>query len=804
MPIGTNASDTAAKAGATQADVRGPGQTWRLAIGALAILAVPTIMTAAAEPLAPQPVFESRNGVLDVLMVAKPKAVELAGLSTTAWVYEICRRPKGGGNACPSGAGTENPYGGTRLQLQPGDRLRIRLVNALPALTCADAKHAASNDIGAELLGNPTNLHTHGLIVEPRRATPARPTYGDYVYVVVQNPANPMPSTPCAPPAPATAARVGHAAAPSPAAPGHQHGHGSITDVAQGAVEYDIRLPRRHPAGLFWFHPHAHGLALNQVSAGLAGSLTVGGVRDYLCDEPGCTAYSGRAAVRYLMLKDSQIEKSPQSERSGALLTQQDPGFCDPQPSAGEPPRQGFCPGTAAHPGGRWVHSVNGQVYPEVDVGGSGEVWRITNAAGSRSYALSIDDHGQPLVVQVLSIDGVALDVPRGTTLPAMRSMLGPKVDVVGCPHRAAPPAGIRRDRRETEPVCAIGLRMMPSARVELWVARHEAGQGGKLAVAAEPAQAILRTAVYSTGDDPANAGDNWPAIDLAAVTFRPESQGIAAPVAPASMGVRTQAAGLLRPDGALVAAPKLLMAGAEQPVGIAAARDLASRKTAAGPPVGLALAPSGGVNAISPEARLGLGQDLLCRTLPTDHRRRIFFGKLQPNTDTFGLGYEEVDAHGAVVPGTEQPITAFNPAQVSVCVRLPLVQPGRDGYQETWELVNLTNEDHNFHVHQTRFQLVESVPASPGALPGGVVLQDNVPLLHGNAQPGAAEGCDGTVSTWRSAPGEPPASCLSPAVVVRTPFSQIGDFVYHCHILEHEDGGMMARIRVMPAFALN
>jgi hypothetical protein len=26
-----------------------------------------------------------------------------------------------------------------------------------------------------------------------------------------------------------------------------------------------------------------------------------------------------------------------------------------------------------------------------------------------------------------------------------------------------------------------------------------------------------------------------------------------------------------------------------------------------------------------------------------------------------------------------------------------------------------------------------------------------------------------------------------------------VGDFVYHCHILDHEDGGMMAIIRVQP-----
>jgi hypothetical protein len=40
------------------------------------------------------------------------------------------------------------------------------------------------------------------------------------------------------------------------------------------------------------------------------------------------------------------------------------------------------------------------------------------------------------------------------------------------------------------------------------------------------------------------------------------------------------------------------------------------------------------------------------------------------------------------------------------------------------------------------------------------------------------------------------------PSVTVRMDFrgADIGDFVYHCHIAEHEDAGMMAIIRVMPA----
>jgi FtsP/CotA-like multicopper oxidase with cupredoxin domain len=42
----------------------------------------------------------------------------------------------------------------------------------------------------------------------------------------------------------------------------------------------------------------------------------------------------------------------------------------------------------------------------------------------------------------------------------------------------------------------------------------------------------------------------------------------------------------------------------------------------------------------------------------------------------------------------------------------------------------------------------------------------------------------------------------LYPSVKVRMDFRGpvVGNFVYQCHILGHEDGGMMAIIRVLPA----
>jgi len=91
-----------------------------------------------------------------------------------------------------------------------------------------------------------------------------------------------------------------------------------------------------------------------------------------------------------------------------------------------------------------------------------------------------------------------------------------------------------------------------------------------------------------------------------------------------------------------------------------------------------------------------------------------------------------------------------------------------------------VAGEDHHFHIHQTKFK-VFSNPANPGA------LVDNIPVPHGS------DACDGSVGTWRS------GACQVKPVYVFIPFSEVGDFVYHCHILEHEDGGMMAHIRVVP-----
>ncbi|MGC2492895.1 multicopper oxidase family protein [Candidatus Binatus sp.] len=96
-------------------------------------------------------------------------------------------------------------------------------------------------------------------------------------------------------------------------------------------------------------------------------------------------------------------------------------------------------------------------------------------------------------------------------------------------------------------------------------------------------------------------------------------------------------------------------------------------------------------------------------------------------------------------------------------------------GSVEDWTIENRSPEVHEFHMHQIHFLLL--------AINGAPVPKEQR-QLHDMVQ----------VPFWN---GTGPY----PSVTVRMDFRgpDVGDFVYHCHILAHEDGGMMAIIRVLP-----
>jgi FtsP/CotA-like multicopper oxidase with cupredoxin domain len=99
-----------------------------------------------------------------------------------------------------------------------------------------------------------------------------------------------------------------------------------------------------------------------------------------------------------------------------------------------------------------------------------------------------------------------------------------------------------------------------------------------------------------------------------------------------------------------------------------------------------------------------------------------------------------------------------------------------KQGDVEDWIIENRSTELHAFHIHQIHFMMMDwsGVPVNEPYLRDTI----NVPYYNGH-------------------------TLAYPSVRLRMDFrdpNSVGTFVYHCHLLEHEDGGMMGLIRVEPA----
>jgi spore coat protein A, manganese oxidase len=93
-----------------------------------------------------------------------------------------------------------------------------------------------------------------------------------------------------------------------------------------------------------------------------------------------------------------------------------------------------------------------------------------------------------------------------------------------------------------------------------------------------------------------------------------------------------------------------------------------------------------------------------------------------------------------------------------------------RQGVTEIWELHNFTADAHPIHIHEIQFQVLDR-------------------RLFGGAKRGAESWERGLKDTVIAYPGE--------ITRLKATFDRAGLFVWHCHILEHEDNEMMRPLRV-------
>ena len=111
-----------------------------------------------------------------------------------------------------------------------------------------------------------------------------------------------------------------------------------------------------------------------------------------------------------------------------------------------------------------------------------------------------------------------------------------------------------------------------------------------------------------------------------------------------------------------------------------------------------------------------------------------------------------------------------------------PVTETPRVNTVEAWNLINNTVDVHPIHLHLVQFQVLDRRP----------VLRDAAGRVTGYGRalpPDPAEA--GWKDTVKANPNE------ATRILVR--FDRAGAYVWHCHILEHEDNDMMRPLQVLP-----
>src|ERR1700678_1239872 len=175
--------------------------------------------------------------------------------------------------------------------------------------------------------------------------------------------------------------------------------------------------------------------------------------------------------------------------------------------------------------------------------------------------------------------------------------------------------------------------------------------------------------------------------------------------------------------------------------------------------------------DAPEPRSRLSASPELLpTPTLPwlgnvaPVRTRRLYFSEklLDPNDPNSATTF--------FITEDRKPPVGFDPSNAVPDIVV------KQGDVEDWIIENRSTELHAFHIHQIHFLMMDwsGVPVNEPFLRDTI----NVPYYNGH-------------------------TLAYPSVRLRMDFrdpNSVGTFVYHCHLLEHEDGGMMGLIRVEPA----
>lgn len=170
------------------------------------------------------------------------------------------------------------------------------------------------------------------------------------------------------------------------------------------------------------------------------------------------------------------------------------------------------------------------------------------------------------------------------------------------------------------------------------------------------------------------------------------------------------------------------------------------------------------GHHVTSPDrSRIPEKLNVIPRLSPTK-ARRVRWLKLSSAPDKYGRDVQLLNDKGFLAPSTENPLL---------------------GSIEVWNFVNVGTNTHPMHLHLVRFQILRRRPFDVNYYNKTNKIQYTGPAIP----PAPNE------RGWKDVVKAPPGQITS-IIAKFVPYT--GDFVWHCHILEHEDYDMMRPLTII------
>jgi FtsP/CotA-like multicopper oxidase with cupredoxin domain len=488
-----------------------------------------------------------------------------------------------------------------------------------------------------------------------------------------------------------------------------------------------VDIPKNHPSGTFWYHPHVHGAVTYQLVSGMAGFLIIKGGPGTLDDLPEIKAAKDLVMGFQVIRTDLQGNVPTVNEQATQFGTfpfgTMDPTLQGPWSTFGldgAPGRSFF------------YYTTNGVTNPTLHMR-PGEVqrWRLLNAAQGENLLLALQGHD----MNIVAMDGITtsnvVNLPSGTPI------------VMG-----------------------------PGQRYDVLV---KAGAPGTyLLQSLDPATSA---SVSPSGIDPQQRNSRMSFDFPTPCSTNPSSANpspscagqLAYPFPVATIVVDGDPVDMQLPTGPLPV-----------PAGLPTADTMLNTPPNAERHVAFEICGEAmGTQMEMPQNRLPSCGWYFARYGAPSFWGGAPFRTLEMMRDADDAGVPNNDPNMPLVDFKKEGL--FTPDQ-------PLFSDMIANNYEEWTVINRSFSDHPFHIHQNHF-LVTKINGQTLPTPE---WHDTINVPGSQPQP-----------TNPLPPPPQPSINTNPigSITFRIWFDPVtvGCFVTHCHILTHEDLGMMQRLDILP-----